>query len=245
MNNYQWYPYADLVLKNANIYTVDLTISEIQSGKYDFTIISNGYIAIKDGKIISVGEGMDESFIGPETHVEDVEGKTVIPGLVDSHMHAMFAGMDLQNVALKDCKTLDEMLGLLKERAEKVPEGSWIKGAAWNELNWTDGKKPDRYALDSVSTKHAIFAKRLCCHVIVANSMALKLAGITKDTPDPDGGIIGRDENGEPNGWLYENSAMDLIEKVFPPLTEAQLIDSIEGIGKYINSVGITTVIDA
>ena len=75
MNNYQWYPYADLVLKNANIYTVDLTISEIQSGKYDFTIISNGYIAIKDGKIISVGEGMDESFIGPETHVEDVEGK--------------------------------------------------------------------------------------------------------------------------------------------------------------------------
>ena len=159
MNNYQWYPYADLVLKNANIYTVDLTISEIQSGKYDFTIISNGYIAIKDGKIISVGEGMDESFIGPETHVEDVEGKTVIPGLVDSHMHAMFAGMDLQNVALKDCKTLDEMLGLLKERAEKVPEGSWIKGAAWNELNWTDGKKPDRYALDSVSTKHAIFAK--------------------------------------------------------------------------------------
>ncbi len=241
----KWYPYADLVLKNAKIYTVDLKIPEIQAGNYDFTTIDNGYVAVKDGKIIGVGSGLDESFIGEMTEVVDAEGKTLIPGLVDSHMHAMWAGMDLLNVNLKDCKTLDEMLGLIKERVDQVPEGTWIKGAAWNELNWTDGKKPDRYTLDDVSGNCPVFAKRLCCHVIVANSMALKLAGITKDTPDPDGGIIGRDENGEPNGWLFENSAMDLIEKVFPPLTEAQLIDAIEGIGKYINSVGITTVIDA
>ena len=244
MSNYKWYPYADLVLKNANIYTVDLTIPEIQSGKYDFTIIPNGYIAIKDGKIISVGEGVDESFIGSKTHVEDIEGKTVIPGLIDSHMHAMFAAMDLSNVALEKCKSLEEMLGLLKNRAAEEPAGKWIKGAAWNELSWNDGRKPDRAALDSVSTEHPIFAKRLCCHVIVANSMALKLAGITKDTPDPDGGRIGRDENGEPDGWLYENSAMDLVEKVFPAKTEDELVDGIVGIGKYINSVGITSLID-
>lgn len=241
----EWYPYADLVLKNGQIYTVDLTIPEIQAGNYDFTVIENGYVAVKDGKIIGVGSGLDESFLGEKTQVVDVEGKTVIPGLMDSHMHAMFAGMDLQNVSLEKCKTMDEMLALLKERAAKEPAGKWIKGAAWNELNWTDGKKPDRYALDSVSTEHPIFAKRLCCHVIVANSKALELAGITKDTPDPDGGIIGRDESGEPNGWLYENSAMDLIEKVYPPLTEEQLMDSIEGIGKYLNSLGITSVIDA
>lgn len=240
----KWYPYADLVIKNANIYTVDLTIPEIQNGNYDFTIIPNGYVAVKDGKIIGVGKGGGDNFIGIETTVEDAQGKTVIPGLIDSHMHAMFAAMDLSNVALEKCKSLDEMLGLLKGRAAVELPGKWIKGAAWNELSWNDGKKPDRTALDSVSTEHPIFAKRLCCHVIVANSMALKLAGITRDTPDPDGGRIGRDENGEPNGWLYENSAMDLVEKVFPAKTEEELIDGIVGIGKYINSVGITSLID-
>lgn len=240
----KWYPYADLVIKNANIYTVDLTIQEIQNGNYDFTIIPNGYVAVKDGKIIGVGKGGGDNFIGIETTVEDAQGKTVIPGLIDSHMHAMFAAMDLSNVALEKCKSLDEMLGLLKGRAAVELPGKWIKGAAWNELSWNDGKKPDRAALDSVSTEHPIFAKRLCCHVIVANSMALKLAGITRDTPDPDGGRIGRDENGEPNGWLYENSAMDLVEKVFPAKTEEELIDGIVGIGKYINSVGITSLID-
>lgn len=240
----KWYPYADLVIKNANIYTVDLTIPEIQKGNYEFTIIPNGYVAVKDGKIIGVGEELDDSYIGEETIIEDVQGKTVIPGLIDSHMHAMFAAMDLSNVALERCESLEEMLELLKKRAEKEPKGKWIKGAAWNELSWKDGKKPDRVALDSVSTEHPIFAKRLCCHVIVANSMALKLAGITKDTPDPDGGRIGRDANGEPDGWLYENSAMDLVEKVFPAKTEDELIDGIVGIGKYINSVGITSLID-
>ena len=240
----KWYPYADLVIKNANIYTVDLTIQEIQNGNYDFTIIPNGYVAVKDGKIIGVGKGGGDNFIGIETTVEDAQGKTVIPGLIDSHMHAMFAAMDLSNVALEKCKSLDEMLGLLKGRVAVELPGKWIKGAAWNELSWNDGKKPDRAALDSVSTEHPIFAKRLCCHVIVANSMALKLAGITRDTPDPDGGRIGRDENGEPNGWLYENSAMDLVEKVFPAKTEEELIDGIAGIGKYINSVGITSLID-
>ena len=101
----KWYPYADLVLKNAKIYTVDLKIPEIQAGNYDFTTIDNGYVAVKDGKIIGVGSGLDESFIGEMTEVVDVEGKTLIPGLVDSHMHAMWAGMDLLNVNLKDCKT--------------------------------------------------------------------------------------------------------------------------------------------
>lgn len=239
-----WTPYADLVIKNANIYTVDLTIPEIRSGNYDFTIIPNGYVAVKDGKIIGVGEGLDESFIGETTVVEDVEGKTVIPGLIDSHMHAMFAALDLSNVALDKCTCLAEMVDLLKARVEKEPKGKWVKGAAWNELSWNDGLKPSRAILDEVSTEHPVFAKRLCCHVIVANSMALKLAGIDKNTPDPDGGIIGRDENGEPDGWLYENSAMDLIESILPETTEEEYMDAIVGIGKYINSVGITSLID-
>ncbi len=241
----KWTPYADLMFKNANIYTMDLTISEIKSQKYDFTVIDNGYVAVKDGKIIGLGEGFDESFVGSDTVVEDVDGKVLMPGLIDSHMHAMFAGMDLKNVALENCNSLEEMIALLKERSEKEPEDKWIKGAAWNELSWGDGaRKPTKRDLDTISTTQPIFAKRLCCHVIVANSKALEIAGITKDTPDPDGGIIGRFEDGEPDGLLYENSAMDLIEKVYPAMTEEELIESIEGIGKYLNSVGLTTVID-
>lgn len=240
----KWTPYADLVITNAKIYTVDLTIQEIQNGNYDFTIIQNGFVAVKDGKIIGVGEGLDKSFIGEETIVNDVKGKTVIPGLMDSHMHAMFAAMDLANVPLKDCTSLDQMVSLLKERASSVASDKWIKGTAFNELQFTDGKKPTKEILDSISTTNPIFVKRTCCHVIVANSKALELAGVTKNSPNPDGGIIGHDANGELDGWLYENSAMDLIEKVFPPLSEDELVSSIEQIGKYMNSVGLTSVID-
>lgn len=103
----KWTPYADLMFKNANIYTMDLTISEIKSQKYDFTVIDNGYVAVKDGKIIGLGEGFDESFVGSDTVVEDVDGKVLMPGLIDSHMHAMFAGMDLKNVALENCNSLE------------------------------------------------------------------------------------------------------------------------------------------
>ena len=240
----EWYPYADLVIENAKIYTVDLSIPEIQKGNYDFTVIPNGYIAVKDGKIIGVGEGLDKSFIGEKTVINDVKGKTVIPGLIDSHMHAMFAGMDLVNVQLKDCTSLDEMTDLLKERVAKVSPDKWVKGAAFNELQFTDGKRPTIKDLDAISTTNPIFIKRSCCHCIVANSKAMELAGVTKTSPDPDGGRIGHDENGELDGWLYENSAMDLIEKVFPPFTEEELIGAIEGIGKYMNSVGLTSVID-
>lgn len=100
----KWSPYADLVLKNATIYTMNLKIPEIQAKNYDFTVITSGYVAIKDGKIIGVGEGLDESFLGPETKVEDLEGKVVMPGLIDSHMHAMFAGMDLKMFLSKNVK---------------------------------------------------------------------------------------------------------------------------------------------
>lgn len=240
----KWNPYADLIIKNATVYTMDLSIPEIQSGNYDFTVIEKGYVAVKDGKIIAVGEEPEKGLTGPETVVEDAAGKVVMPGMIDSHMHAMFAAMDLKNVKLDTCKSKNEMLELLSNKAKEVPAGTWIKGYAFNELSWEDSTKPTRKDLDAVSTEHPVFAKRLCCHVIVANSKALELAGITKDTPDPDGGIIGRDESGELDGLLYENSAMDLIESVFPDLTEDDLIDVVEGIGKYINSVGLTTVID-
>jgi predicted amidohydrolase YtcJ len=241
----KWYPYADKIFINAKIYTMDLSIEEIRNGNYDFTVIDNGYVAVKDGKIIGVGSGApDKYFIGEKTETVDAEGNVIIPGMIDSHMHAMFAAMDLANVDLSSCTSVTDMISALAERDKTEPEGKWIKGANWNELTWENPEKPTRKDLDRISTTRPIFAKRSCCHVIVANSKALELAGVTKDTPDPDGGVIGRDENGEPNGLLYENSAMDLVEKVFPKMTEDELIQVIWRIGEHLNSVGLTTVID-
>ncbi len=240
----EWYPYADLILKNAKIYTVDLTIPEIQAGNYDFTVIDNGYIAVKDGRIIGVGSGFEKKFSGEKTQIIDVKGKTVIPGLLDSHMHAMDAGIALRDVPCEKCTNLGEMLSLIKDRAEKEPDGTWFKASAFNELSWNDGARPDCRTLDSVTGNHPVIAARLCGHVIVANSKAMEIAGITKDTPDPKGGTIGRFEDGTPNGWFYEPAAMELIEKCYPAMTEKDYVDAIEAIGKYMNSVGLTSVID-
>ena len=137
-----WSPYADLVIRNANIYTVDLTIDEIRSGKYDFTIFPDGFAAAKDGKTIAVGEGDGAAYVGPGTEVVDAGGATLIPGMIDSHMHAMFAGKELLGVDLTGAGSLEEFQQRIAGHAAKTPAGKWIKGAGWNELMWPDGRMP-------------------------------------------------------------------------------------------------------
>lgn len=243
-NMYTWKPYADKIIFNANIYTVDLTIPEIQNGKTDFKIFKNGFVAIKENKIIATGDGDGKEYAGSDTELIDVNGATVIPGLMDSHMHALFAGIALSAVAMEKCTCLNDMLDGIKKRAEETDDESWIIGTAWNELAWNDGLKPDAKLLDTVSKNHPVATKRICGHVLVANTKAMELAGITKDTPDPAGGKIGRNDDGTPNGWFFEQAAFSLIENVQPQETEESLVDAIKNIGAYINKVGITSVID-
>ena len=242
MENY--YFYADTLIFNANIYTVDLPISEIQSGKTDFSVISKGFIAIKDGKIIGVGAGDGASYCSEKTERIDVNGATVIPGMIDSHIHALFAGIGLSAVQLSKCTSLEDMLETIKKRVENEPAGTWIKGISWNELSWKTSVLPDAKTLDRITGDHPFAAQRICGHVHVVNSKVLEMAGITKDTPDPEGGKIGRYEDGSPNGILCENAAFSLYEKIMPQPTEETYIKAIEDIGKYMNSVGITGVID-
>ncbi len=239
-----WTPYADHVIKNANIYTVALSIEDIKAGELEFPIYENGFVAAKDGKTIGVGAGDGGEFIGPETIVTDAGGNTLIPGLIDSHMHAFFSGVEMLGVNLEGLSDIEAFIKCLKDYADKTPVGQWVKGSAWNEMVWDDKKMPTRYELDAVTTEHPVYCIRLCHHVYVVNSKALELAGITKDTPDPEGGKIGRDENGEPDGLLYENSAMGLIDDVVPPLTEEQLVEVIESMGQVLNGFGITSCID-
>lgn len=242
---YQWTPYADTLLKNGRIYTVDTTLEKIKAGDYSFPIVENGYIAMKDGKIIGVGEGDGECFAGEATNVVDLEGKSVIPGLIDSHMHATEAGVALKAIGCAKCTGLKEMLGLIEARAaSEAVSDSWLKAAAFNELSWKDGLKPDAKILDEVTGEHPLIAARLCGHVIVANSKAMEIAGITKDSKDPEGGTIGRYEDGTPNGWFYEPAAMELVAKYYPKATEKDYVEAISDIGAYMNSVGLTAAID-
>ncbi|WP_027626113.1 amidohydrolase [Clostridium lundense] len=241
-----WNAEADTILTNGKIYTVALTIDEIKKGKTDFPILKNGAVAIKDGKIIAVTDMKNiDAYKGKSTSVMDLKGQTVIHGLIDSHMHAFFAGINLMNIDLSHTNSLNDLLELLKKRTATTKPGEWINGQCWNNSTWKDSSFPTRKDLDTVSPNNPVLFMRVCYHVAVVNSKALELAGITKDTPDPEGGVIGRDENGEPNGLLYENAAMGLVQSVIPPFTSEQLVDSIDAIGKELSAYGITGVIDA
>lgn len=235
---------ADLIIKNAKIYTVAITVKEIQKGKTDFPVYENGYVAVYDGKIVEVGQGFNGDIVSSKTKVIDAKGKILLPGLIDSHMHAMFAALDLMYVACEEVKNIGELIEILKKRAEETPAGQWIQGKGYNELLWDKPIVPAKEYLDQVSTEHPIYVGRSCFHVAAVNSKALELAGITKDTPNPVGGIIGRDKNGEPNGILYENSAFELVKGIIPSLSQQQLVEQIESIGKVLNENGITSVID-
>ncbi len=241
----RWSPTADLVIKNVTVYTVDLSVSEIRGGKTDFTVIENGFVAAKDGKTIAVGKDFDEKMVGSETQIVDGSGKVLIPGLIDSHMHAMYAGLELMHVNLKKANSKKECIELLKSRVAITPKGEWIRGSEWNELVWEIKEAPTKADLDQVTTDHPIVCSRLCHHVCVVNSKVLELAGINSDTKDPDGGQIGRDSDGNPNGLLYEAAAMGMVESMIPELTEAQRLLGIEEMGKVMSAAGITSCIDA
>ncbi|MDR1588685.1 MAG: amidohydrolase [Oscillospiraceae bacterium] len=238
-------PFADLIVHNAKIHQVDITIDEIRSGKTDFTTLQNGYAAVREGVIIAVGEGDFSAYRDGHTELLDAGGHVLLPGIYDSHMHAMFSGRGMLNIDMRGVPSKDAMLSMIAERVRVTPKGEFIEGAYWNQLQWGVQEIPTRRDLDAVSTEHPMFFMRMCFHIACVNSAALALAGITRATPDPEGGIIGRDANGEPNGILYENAAMGLVQSVIPPLGESQLVTAIEKIGAHLNQVGITSVIDA
>lgn len=242
----EWYPEADLVIRHAKVYTVAISCEEIQQGKRDFPIYEDGGVAAKDGKFIVVGSAEDvESVIGPHTEVIDAPGEIVIPGFVESHMHCTWTGNNLRNIDFRPLTKREDVKAIIREFAEKTPDGEWIQGNSWNELVWDDPQALTLEELDELCPNNPLFCMRTCFHTAMVNSKAIEAAGITPDTADPEGGTIGHADDGSLDGYLYENSAMDLVQRVIPELTAAQRIESIEAVGAYLNSLGITSAIDA
>jgi predicted amidohydrolase YtcJ len=176
-------------------------------------------LAIRRDRVVAVGdapESLDE-LIGPGTRVIEEPGWTLLPGFTDTHTHLIFAGRAIRDVAIERATTLGELLGLIGERAAVTPAGEWIRtNSAWHELNLAERRFPTRWELDQVAPDNAVLIKR-GGHNDVCNSLALKLGGIDRETPDPPGGKVFRDAAGEPTGLLQETPAFASVEAAMPP----------------------------
>lgn len=179
-------------------------------------------IYVENGMILDTGnkEDLESRYQAEEIH--HLEGRTMIPGLVDSHMHLIGHGERLLRLDLSACTSYQEMLKLVIERVNETAEDTWIIGEGWNENNFIDTKSVHVRDLDAISKKHPILLKRICRHVTWVNSYILEKSNIKAETPDPKGGKIGREISGELTGLLYEQ-AQDLIKHVQPEINAAYL----------------------
>lgn len=200
-------------------------------------------IACKDGRVVALGD--DEAVMAlasPATTLLDLAGRTAVPGINDAHNHMLELGLKLGRIALDDCASIAEMVERVREAASRTPAGEWIVGDGWNESLFAEGRLPTRADLDAATTSHPVLLKRFF-NMDVVNSRALELAGISRHTADPQGGLIERDAAGEPTGILRA-SAKQLCRRLLPAPTEAELVEAIVAAGRAYHAVGITSILD-
>ena len=178
-------------------------------------------IAVADGRIVAVGmSGEISALTGVNTRVVDLAGAFVVPGFIDNHTHFMDGGKELATMNLRSAATPDLLAQQIGEFASNLPAGSWAEGGGWDHELW-DGVLPRKDWVDAVTPDNPVFVVRYDGHMALANSLALALAGIDATTPNPDGGAIVRDENGEATGVL-KDTAMGLVTSIMPPDSEAR-----------------------
>jgi len=223
-------PAADLIITNGKIWTVDKSLPTAQG------------VAILGDSIVAVGSAAEmEVWRGQRTQVVDAGGKLVLPGFNDAHVHFVSGGMQLDNVQLKDASSAQEFARLIGERAKVTPKGEWIQGGNWDETKWTPANIPTKQLIDALTPDNPVFVTRYDGHMGVANSVALRLAGITAQTQDPPGGTIVRDAQGNPTGAL-KDAAAGLMYKVIPGLTHEQRVRIVKRAMAHAASLGVTSV---
>lgn len=204
-------------------------------------------IAIEGDKVLATGSTAEMmALAGPGTEVIDLEGRLATPGLNDAHMHLHHYGISLVELDLRPAAgvtSVQAIVDLVKDAVAKAKPGEWILGRGYDHDKLSDLRHPTKYDLDAVSPDNPVFLTRTCGHTTVANSVALKAGGIDRDTPEPFGGKIRR-ENGEPDGILFEN-ARDAVRAVMPAATESYIVDAIERGGKKLLSLGVTSIMEA
>lgn len=221
---------ADLVLQNGTIYTANDAQWTVEA------------VAVSGDKIIFVGSKKDvAAYINESTNVVDLGGNTAFPGLTDAHVHIKWIGQRELGLNLQGIDDLRETVNKIKEYVENTPEGEWVVGVGWIEKKWFENRFLNKDDLDPFSPNHPVVANRAGEHSIVANSKAMEIAGITRDTPDPDGGQILKDENGELTGMFVDN-AMALIRDHIPEPSRQQDKRSLQAGFDFMSRMGWTQV---
>ncbi len=204
------HPAADLIIRNAHIWTVNSRQPEAEA------------VAVLQGRIAAVGSDVDVmQWQGPRTRMVDAHGARLLPGFNDAHVHFSDGGAALSAVQLTDVTSLKEFVRRIADYAAHAPKGEWIRNGEWDETKWSPANLPTRQDIDAVTPDNPLAIDRYDGHMLLANSKALALAGITGKTPDPPGGVIVRDASGQPTGAL-KDAATELLQKVKPPLNFTQ-----------------------
>jgi predicted amidohydrolase YtcJ len=227
-------PEADIVFKNGNIYTGNDDKPKAEA------------VAAKYGRVVFVGSNAEaKQYEGKGVKVIDLKGATVVPGLVDAHYHFSGVGFREMNLNLEGTTSLEDFLAKVKARVDKARPGEWITGRGWIETFWKPPAFPTRWDLDKIAPNNPVYLTRADGHGAVANSAALKIAGVDKDTENPFGGEIMKDKKtGEPNGMLLDR-AQPLVARHTPSSTNADLEQALILADKRSLSLGWTQIHDA
>jgi predicted amidohydrolase YtcJ len=223
-------PAADLIILNAIVWTVDKTHPTAQA------------VAVLGDRIVAVGSNGDvEAWHDGRTRTIDASGKLLLPGFNDSHVHFVDGGLSLDSVQLNDATSAAEFARRIGEQVKKTPKGEWVTSGDWDETKWTPAAMPSKELIDPVSLDTPVFVSRYDGHMALANSVTLRLAGITAQTPDPPGGVIVHDAHGNPTGAL-KDAAMDYVYKIAPPLSHDKRLRAVKRALAHAASLGVTSV---
>ena len=225
-------PSIDLILVNGKIWTINPKQPEVEA------------VAISGNHIAAVASTASITALKQSnTQVIDLAGKRVLPGFNDAHVHFFDGGSNLSGVQLRDANSQAEFRDRIGAFAGRTPKGQWITGGDWDHENWTPADLPTRQLIDAVTPDTPVFVNRLDGHMALANSAALKLAGIDENTKDVPGGVIVRDASSNPTGIL-KDAAQDLVYKAMPPPSVHQIEEAMMAAQKYATEQGVTSIQD-
>jgi hypothetical protein len=217
---------------NATVHTVDPHLPRAEA------------LVVQDNRIVFVGTSAHaRRFAGDTAEIIDLGGKLMVPGFIDDHVHFVLGGEQVEGLDTRTCTSKDEFIRTLRTYA-KSHGGGWIKGGDWDHERWKEHTLPRKEWIDPFSADTPMFLPRLDWHMAVVNSAALRLAGITRDTPDPVGGTIERDPaTGEPTGML-KDAAMDIVLQVIPPRTPEKIEAFVRNALHVARQNGVTSIHD-
>ena len=203
-------------------------------------------VAVEGNRIIAVGK--NEAILSLKdgnTEVIDLQGRTLMPGFIDAHLHITLHGTNELSVSCKDenIKSISDVLAALKEKATATPKGKWVRAWGYNESRVMENRLPTKEELDSVSIEHPIIVTRTCNHISAVNSKALEIAGLTNDSPEPEGGRLGRHANGALNRKLIETAHMDMFAKA--SFTDEEIEEAHRIASRQFAEKGITSIHEA